>query len=166
MNDECPLTLEDLAAILAGDNDLVDATAGRLAVFFRHDHRFASMREQLATLARDAGLAPEVDNYRDAVDLHEMLDRLLAMRSWKDPAEVLDRNSEGLQLDRLLGIAEARAARSEAPTEELERVRQRLGRAREAERQARQRLNETAAAAPQVVEEWVQENFPRPQARR
>ncbi len=163
MKQENPLTLADFADILAGDNELLDATARRLATFFRHDAHFAPQREQLTDLARDAGLAPEVGSYRAAVHLHGKLDRLLAARGWQDPAEVFDRDAEGLALAQLLHLIETRAAQPGAPAEELAKVRRRLASTRETEQLALQHLGEAAAAAPWVVEEWMREQA---QARR
>ncbi len=165
MQDESPLTLADVADILVGDNELRLATASHLAVFFRQDPQLASMREKLSDLARDAGLAPEVDNYREALLLHEKLDRLLAADDWLNPAEVLNRTTEGLSLTKLLHIIGVRAARPGAPAEDLASVRQRLESTREAERLALIHLGEAAVAAPWVVEDWIRENYPQLRAR-
>ena len=142
------LTLEDLAALLSHTDQLPLRTALKLTEVIRTDPRFADQVEVLQTMARQAGIGLDREDWPEAaLHCHRDLERLLATEGWEHPAEVLDPDGEtGVTYRELVHLAEARAGASEDPR--LGEIRQRLQRAWAAER-------EKAAPIQRIVTELL-----------
>ena len=115
--DETLLTLEDLAHLLARNNQLPFATIRKLEQVVRTDSRFAKHVDELEALARDAGIDTALDDWPVAAFYcHRDFDRLVEVEDWQHPAEVLDPDGTlGISYRELMRVAEARAARSREP---------------------------------------------------
>lgn len=123
------LTLEDVAALLSGCDQIPIPTALKLARVIGTDHRFAPHVERLQAMARQAGIASGRDDWPDAaLHCHRDYQRLLDAEDWEHPADVLDpEGTRGISYPELARTAEARARGSEDPR--LAEIQQKLERA-------------------------------------
>jgi len=129
-----PLTLEDIA-VLADETDLPVDAVRRVGEFARTHPLFTERIASLRALAEEAG----VERLWDALLLSKEFESLLQAETWEHPAEILDPDGNlGIPYRELVHIAKARAARAEDPSV-FTVIRQKLEKAREAQR---------AAAAP------------------
>ncbi len=133
-NDEIPgdlLTLEEVALLVDGADQVPRETARHLGPVIRTDPRFTRHVETVEALAQDAAIKPGSENrLADGVAANAELDRLLEAAGWTDPAEVLDPSGErGIRYAPLVHIARARAARDNGPSRLLRIVLVKLQRA-------------------------------------
>ncbi len=116
------LTRQDLVFLLDVDRDLEYEYENneRIAAYVRSDPRLAERIRELDQLAEDAG----VESLDVAVQHLQELEALLAAETgWVHPVEVLDViEPEIIDIEPILGIAEARLDRGDAEKKKLREV--------------------------------------------
>ncbi|MCP4004693.1 MAG: hypothetical protein GY725_10895 [bacterium] len=124
------LTLEEVALLVDGGDQVPPETARHLGPVIRTDPRFSKHVEIAEAMARDAAIKRGTDDrLADGVSANADFDRLTACDEWSDPAEILDPSGErGIPFAPLIHIAQARLQQTE-DRNQLQAVLEKLRRA-------------------------------------